>query len=55
MENEEKKREYIIATDSTTDMGADYYKENDVRFIGFSYTIDEEDTNANRVDLFINL
>jgi len=43
MENEEKKREYIIATDSTTDMGADYYKENDVRFIGFSYTIDEEE------------
>lgn len=43
MENEEEKREYIIATDSTTDMGADYYKENDVRFIGFSYTIDNEE------------
>lgn len=43
MENEEEKREYIIATDSTTDMGADYYAENDVQFIGFSYTIDEEE------------
>lgn len=43
MGNEEEKREYIIATDSTTDMGADYYKENDIRFIGFSYTIDDEE------------
>ena len=42
-EEEAVKREYVIATDSTTDMGADYYKENDVKFIGFSYTIDEEE------------
>lgn len=42
MENEEK-REYIIATDSTTDMGKDYYKEHNIPFIGFSYTIDDEE------------
>ena len=33
-------REYVIATDSTADMPVEYYKENDVRFIGMQYTID---------------
>ena len=38
-----EKREYVIATDSTTDMGADYYKDNNVRFIGMHYTIDDDE------------
>ena len=32
-------REYAIATDSTSDMPVEYYKENNVRFIGMQYTI----------------
>ena len=36
-------REYVIVTDSTTDMGAQYYEENNVRFIGMHYTIDDEE------------
>ena len=38
-----EKREYVIVTDSTTDMGAKYYEENNVRFIGMHYTIDDEE------------
>lgn len=33
-------RGYVIATDSTADMPVEYYKENNVRFIGMQYTID---------------
>ena len=36
-------REYIIVTDSSTDMGADYYKENNVRYAGLHYIIDNEE------------
>lgn len=37
------KREYIIATDTTTDLGVDYYKEHNIPYIGFHYTIDGEE------------
>lgn len=45
MENIEEieKREYIIITDSTTDMAKEYYAENNVEFIGFHYVIDDEE------------
>lgn len=35
--------EYVITTDSSCDMGADYYKENDVRFLGLHYIINDEE------------
>lgn len=38
-----EKREYIIATDSTTDMGLEYYKENNITVVGLHYTIDGEE------------
>lgn len=38
-----ERNEYIIVTDSTTDMGADYYKENDVALIGMQYIIDDKE------------
>ena len=31
---------YVIATDSTTDMGPKYYEENKVAYIGMHYTMD---------------
>ncbi len=36
-------REYVIITDSTTDMPIEYYSENGIEFIGFHYTIDDEE------------
>lgn len=33
--------EYVIATDSTTDMGKEYYEENNVLYIGMHYIMDE--------------
>ncbi len=36
-----EKREYVLTTDSCTDMGADYYGEHNVRFIGMHYTMDD--------------
>ncbi len=38
-----EKRDYVIVTDSTTDMGAQYYEENNVRYIGMHYTMDDEE------------
>ena len=38
-----ERNDYIIVTDSTTDMGADYYKENDVALIGMQYVIDDKE------------
>lgn len=38
-----EKREYVIITDSTTDMAVEYYKENNVPFIGMHYTVDDEE------------
>lgn len=38
-----EKKEYVIVTDSTTDMGVDYYKENNIPFIGFHYTINDDE------------
>ena len=36
-------REYIIVTDSSTDMGADYYKENNISFAGLHYIVDNKE------------
>ncbi len=33
--------EYVIATDSTTDMGKEYYEENNISYIGMHYIIDD--------------
>lgn len=33
--------EYVIATDSTTDMGKEYYEKNNISYIGMHYTIDD--------------
>jgi len=32
---------YVIATDSTTDMGREYYEENKVTYIGMHYTMED--------------
>ncbi len=36
-------REYVITTDTTTDLGVDYYKEHNIPYIRFHYTIDDEE------------
>lgn len=36
-------KEYVIVTDSTTDMGIDYYNENNVRLVGMHYTVDDKE------------
>ena len=33
--------EYVIATDSTTDMGKEYYKQNNIFYIGMHYIMDD--------------
>ncbi len=45
MENTEEieKRGYVLATDSTTDLDVNYYKEHNIPFIGFHYVIDDEE------------
>lgn len=36
-------REYVIVSDTTTDMGKEYYTENNVSLLYFHYTMDEEE------------
>lgn len=38
-----EKRQYVIITDTTTDMGIEYYKENNVQLLYFHYTMDDEE------------
>ena len=38
-----EKREYVIVTDTTTDMGKEYYEENNISLMYFHYTMDDED------------
>ncbi len=37
------RNEYIIVTDSTTDMGREYYEENNVRLVSMHYVIDDKE------------
>ncbi|MBQ8612816.1 MAG: DegV family protein [Ruminiclostridium sp.] len=39
----EAKKEYVIVTDSTTDMAKEYYAENNIPFIGMHYTVDDDE------------
>ncbi len=55
-----EEREYVIATDSTTDLGLEYYKENNVPCIGFHYVINDEefvqyDEKAHDIKTFYDL
>lgn len=36
-------RDYIIVTDTTTDMGADYYKENNIPYVALHYIMDDKE------------
>ena len=38
-----EKREYVIVSDTTTDMGLDYYKENNIELLYFHYTMDDKE------------
>ncbi|MBQ8902878.1 MAG: DegV family protein [Oscillospiraceae bacterium] len=38
-----EKREYVIVTDTTTDLGKEYYTENNISLLYFHYTMDEEE------------
>jgi len=38
-----EKRQYVIISDTTTDMGIEYYKENNVQLLYFHYTMDDEE------------
>ncbi len=36
-------RDYIIVTDTTTDMGAEYYKENNIPYVALHYIMDDKE------------